>query len=558
MNNLRDLQGDVSRLFGSLRRIEERLSLVERAVGTAASEGVPNTAAASPAPSPSGGALSDDVALEYKIGELWVGQVGAVALLMGVAFFISYPFGEGLAPFLQGLVGFLAVGALIGLSRRWQDTYPPTARILSAGALLLLYLVTLRLHFFTPHPVVPQKAVGLLLLVLCLGSLLYVAIRRRSTGLACLVLFLGFVTSLLSDTSHFALMLNLATVAAALFTWLRYGWPAGILMSVVLAYATHLIWVFNNPVLGHPIHVVAAHHYNLGYLFGYAALFGIAGLGRREDTNATSTTVPLALLNGAGLCSLGAIVGLSHFRGDFGDVNLMISVACLCLASAHWVRHQSKLVTSLYACFGYMALSVAIVTYTGSPDRFLWLGWQSLLVISTAIWFRSRLVVVANVLIYLAILAFYLLLEPPDLAVNLSYAAVALLSARVMNWQKERLALKTELMRNTYLASAFVVVPFGLYNGVPDEYVSSAWLAAALFYFALSLVLRNRKYRWMAILTMLLTVLYVFVVDLAVLSPVYRMISFLVLGVTMLGVSWVYARYRKRGERVEGNHSVVA
>ncbi len=271
-----------------------------------------------------------------------------------------------------------------------------------------------------------------------------------------------------------------------------------------------------------------------------------------SPTEATSATVPLALLNGAGLCSLGAIVGLSHFRADFGDVNLLISVFCLVLASAHWVRHQSRLVTSFYACFGYMALTVAIVTYTGSPDRFLWLGWQSLLVVSTAIWFRSRLVVVANVLIYLAILVFYLLLEPTDLAVNLSYAAVALLSARVMNWQKERLALKTEFMRNTYLASAFVVVPYGLYYGVPGQYVSSAWLAVGVFYFALSLVLRNRKYRWMAILTMLLTVLYVFVVDLAVLNPVYRMISFLVLGVTMLGVSWVYARYSKRRERMDG------
>jgi len=141
----------------------------------------------------------------------------------------------------------------------------------------------------------------------------------------------------------------------------------------------------------------------------------------------------------------------------------------------------------------------------------------------------------------------YLLLVPPDLWVDLSYAGVALLSARVMNWQQQRLTLKTEVMRNVYLASAFVIIPYGLYHGVPRNYVSLSWLGAALFYFGMSLALKNRKYRWMAIWTMFLTVIHVFVIDLARLNPAYRMVSFLALGLTLLAVSWAYARYRKQG-----------
>ena len=115
-----------------------------------------------------------------------------------------------------------------------------------------------------------------------------------------------------------------------------------------------------------------------------------------------------------------------------------------------------------------------------------------------------------------------------------------------MNWQKEQLALKTEFMRNVYLASAFVVVPYGLYHGVSHTYVSLSWMCAAVIYFALSIALKNRKYRWMAILTMGLTVLHVFIVDLASLTPAYRMISFLGLGMTLLAISWIYTRYAGR------------
>jgi hypothetical protein len=73
-----------------------------------------------------------------------------------------------------------------------------------------------------------------------------------------------------------------------------------------------------------------------------------------------------------------------------------------------------------------------------------------------------------------------------------------------------RLALKTELMRNAYLARAFVIIPYGLYHAVPKNYVSLSWLSAAVFYFIMSLILKNKKYRWMAILTIFLAVIYVF------------------------------------------------
>jgi len=45
-------------------------------------------------------------------------------------------------------------------------------------------------------------------------------------------------------------------------------------------------------------------------------------------------------------------------------------------------------------------------------DVFVWLSVQSVVVVATAIWFRSRLIVVANFAIFLAIVLGYVVLVP--------------------------------------------------------------------------------------------------------------------------------------------------
>ena len=46
---------------------------------------------------------------------------------------------------------------------------------------------------------------------------------------------------------------------------------------------------------------------------------------------------------------------------------------------------------------------MAIIKASGVPELFVWLSLQSLVVVTTAIWFRSRFIVIANFLIYVAI-----------------------------------------------------------------------------------------------------------------------------------------------------------
>jgi uncharacterized membrane protein len=101
-------------------------------------------------------------------------------------------------------------------------------------------------------------------------------------------------------------------------------------------------------------------------------------------------------------------------------------------------------------------------------------------------------------------------------------------------------------MRNAYLVTAFFIFPYALFHLVPRGWVSLAWVGAALLYYLLAAFLHNAKYRWMAHATLLLTALYLAIAGISRLEPVFRNLSFLVLGAVLLIVSLVFTRVRAR------------
>ena len=149
--------------------------------------------------------------------------------------------------------------------------------------------------------------------------------------------------------------------------------------------------------------------------------------------------------------------------------------------------------------------------------------------VTTAVWFRSRFIVVANFLMFVAIIVGYVAVAERETGISIGFGIVALASARILNWQRDRLELKTELMRNAYLIGAFLVLPYALYHLVPGKYIGLAWVGLALVYYVLNLVVQNRKYRWMGHATLLMTACYLAVVGTRQFEPVYRIVSFLAL-----------------------------
>jgi hypothetical protein len=526
--------GSPEEILESLKRIEERLLRVERYLGLAPE---PETAPANP--------TDDEEAeeeLEVRVGLLWFARVGIVLLALGVVFLLTFPY-QGVPAAAPSLAGYVLVIGLIALSRYLRTAYDLVSRYLMGGALLLLFFSTFRLAHFSPVPAIGQPWIEALLLTGVVGISTAVAIRRGSPYLASIAIVLGYCTALAWDEPVFTFSLIASMAVLTIYLQRRFEWPSVPLISIALAGLTHLVWALNNPLFGRQLEIRQGPEWNLVMLPLYALIFGVGYLRARKAAEEQPHEVLGAVLIGASAFGSLLLLTLLEFRGSMALWHVLASAVFLGLAAVFWMRRKSRYATFLYAMLGYAALSVAIVG--SSPDHFVWLCWQSIIVVSTAVWFRSRFIVVGNFAVFVMVFAAYLLTAGTISAVSASFGIVALLSARLLNWQKDRLELKTEMMRNAYLLCALIIFPYTLYNTVPPGFVSLSWLCLAAGYYLVSRFLHLRKYRWMALLTTGLTILYVFLVDLVGLDPSFRIVSFLVLGILLLAISMAYSRRKK-------------
>lgn len=482
--------------------------------------------------------------LEASIGEFGLAWVGSIVFFLGVVFLITYTASLGYRV-ISTTIGFCAAAGLFLVANLWKTRATHLSRILVSGSLLLLFYTTMRLHFFSPNPLVESSNTVLFLLLVVVALQLYLALHRDSETLATAGILLGMLAALLIDRTHIELPLVAILSAVAAYLAVRRDWWRLLNASILLAYTAHVLWLLNNPVVGNPIQAVSEHQYNLVYLFLYAGIFSLPLFVNKQVSVDDLSSIALVVLNCLGFCVLVFLVTLTHLQSYFAPIAMSVCGLLMISSIAQFIRTNRQLGPAIYACFGFMALSIAIYGYAAIPDSFFWLSLQSLLVVSIALWFRSRMLVVVNSLIYVGILIGYFALSPSSHPVNFSFAVVALASARVMNWQKERLTLRTELLRNVYLFIAFVLVFYALDRAVPPQYVTLSWTLTAVVYFLLSYLLKSNKYRLMAIAGMLVTVVYLFLVDLASLDPRFRVAAFMFLGLMAVMISLYYTRIRK-------------
>ncbi len=530
---------DRDAILRSLRVLEQRIARIEAHLEISGADPYPDDVSTS-----SSAAADPDSDLELSIGEFGLAWAGAVVFFLGIIFLMIYALNQG-HNLLALMIGYCAAAGFYVMARVWRADYPYLAHIVRGGSLLLAYYATLRLHYFTRTPLIDREWIALALLFAVVTLEMVMALVSRAQILAGLAVALLTASALLSGSMHLALAVLSFQSALAVILVLRHGWWRLLNLTIVLTYGAHLLWLLNDPVAGRPLEAVSHSQYSLAYLFFCAAAFAWlpAQFGREAQTDAAKVAV--VLLNCVGFSAVVSLAAPAIYRTDFAPLFLEAFLVLIAGAIVQWLKTHQQFSPATYACFSFLALSGAIYGYAKLPEAFLWLALQSFLVVSVALWFRSRALVVVNAVIFLCILAAYWFSSPLSNVVNFTFALVALGSARVMNWQKERLTLRTDSLRIVYLGITFVMVLYSLYHAVPESYVSLSWTATAVGYFLLSLLLRNVKYRWMALFTLLATVLHLFTIDLAHLDPRFRVAAFLFLGLMAAALSVFYTRLRR-------------
>ena len=132
---------------------------------------------------------------EWLLGGNWLARVGIVALIFGVAFFISLAIDRGwlgeMARVLLGVAGGLA---LLGAGEYFRKRYGVWAQTVTGGGIAILYLSVYG-AFALYALLSTEMAFGAFALITLAGALL--SLRHEAVGVAVLSIFGGFATPLL-------------------------------------------------------------------------------------------------------------------------------------------------------------------------------------------------------------------------------------------------------------------------------------------------------------------------------------------------------------------------
>lgn len=538
------------RLQDRLDSLESRITRIEAALGSAtySAKIAENTQSSEDSENIHSAPEPDTKDLESSLGGYGFAWMGNVVLLFGIIFMTIFLVNTG-HKVLSVTIGYLSASLIFFFAWYLKQSNSYLSFILRINAQVLLFCLTLRLHYFTDTPVLADKTTATIFLLFITIFQVYLAVRDRTQVFAVLAVIFTLITGLASDSGHLLPVLVILSAAGSFYLFYLYRWQALVIIAALTCYISLFLWLLGNPVAGHPAELDKSLHSVVYYAGALGMIFSLLLLFRNKDLSSGDFLIGITFVNGSLFTMLLAFFTAGFLKDDYVVLYSILSVFCLIFSIClHWISDWN-FGSAFYALYGFMAMSIAFYGLNRFPGVCLFLSIQSLIVVSMALWFRNRLIIVMNSLLFLSIIFIYLAQSRHDSTVNFSFALVSFISARVINWKKERLQIKTDLIRNLYMIEGFIMMLYALFHAVPKQYITLSWALAALVYFFVGSMLKNIKYRYLSLGTLICAALYFFIVDLAKIDIIYRVMALLLLAAISIGISMYYSLHLNKTDK---------
>jgi len=482
---------------------------------------------------------------ETKLGEYGLAWLGNIVLFFAISFLWQY-FNDAGKPVFSIIVGVISVAGVFTMSYYLRKNYSYLSFMFNLFGFIILYYIVLRLHYYNDKPIITNQVFATLLLLITIGIQLFFAIKKQSQILAGLAFTFALLTAVTSNDAPTFYLISIATTAFVLYSFRKYNWWKALTIILMVSFLINLFWLLKNPELSVKNPNTLINYFTFIYFSVTAALYSLIALRKPSDKYPENLVLSNLLIAGSAYSVLLMGLVFKHFPNAYVPLFTAISIYCIAYSVLLKIYSHWKFTPALYALFGFVAISVTIYGTYYFPDSFLLLISQSLLVLVLALWYRSQIITLMNTFLLLILVIVYYNIAGTLQAVNFTIPAVAFLSARIINWQKERLNIKTEFIRNLYLFILFFSMLYATYKGLPGQYITVSWLCIAGIYLGLSIIIKNIKYRWMALANLLVSTFYLFLVDLAKIDLFYRILIFLFFAITTLVISIYYVNKLKK------------
>jgi hypothetical protein len=484
---------------------------------------------------------------ENKLGEFGLAWLGNIVLFFAIAFLWEY-FNNIGKPLIAMGVGMISAVVVFAVSHYFRKSYTYLSYTFGLFGFIILYYVLLRLHYFNAKPLITNQSVATALLLIVVGVQIFYALKRKMKVLAGLAFTMAMFTAFVCYQTHAFFLISIVTTGLALYSFWQYNWWKNLIYVLFISLFIYLIWLLKNPVSLVKTPQDLTYHYAFIYLSVITAMNSLVAFRKPNPDFPENSILGIILFSGFTYSVMLLVLVLMHFPHSFVPFFLAISIYCIAYSVILKFYSPWKYTPALYALFGFVAISIAVFGTYHFPDSFLLLTIQSFLVLTLALWYRSHIITLMNTFLLVILALYYYNTSGALQTVNFAIPLVAMLSARIINWQKKRLNIKTDFIRNIYLITLFFSLLYATYKGIPGQYVTVSWLLIAGVYFGLSIILKNFKYRWMAMANLLASAFHLVLGDLAKIELVYRILAFLAFAIISIIISTYYVKKLKNKE----------
>ena len=536
-------------------------------------------------PPPSKGLVEaiPETGLESRIGSHWLNRIGIAAVLIGVSYFLKFAFdNDWIGPAGRVSIGLLAGIAVVIWSERFRRRgYRAFSYSLKAVGIGVLYLsLWAAFHVYGLIP----SGVAFVAMFAVTSATAIIALSQDAEILAFFALGGGFSTPLLLSTGQnrevqlfsYLVILNFAMlVLVAIKPWRRL-----LMLSYVATVLLYIGWYSSFYDRGQL-------RLTLGFATLFFAIFAIAPLiaGQPENEIAAFSAVPLflALVN-AGVYFLqiyamyeeidknvtawfalalaavyiflsrqmrrqspgGGVAGLQllHLALAIGFITITIPIRL----DAHWITIGWFVEAGMLL---WVANRIRSEFLNGFAAGVLVLGIARLLLFdnfySTRLVFNSRMATHAVAIAVLAVVAWYGSkrndergqIAAASAIVALNVLALVALSGEVSDYYAQKMsAVRPRLGQwNRSDRPSFREMEIER-----DFTYSALWMGYGAILMVIGFWRRSAFVRWQGLLLIAATIVKVFVYDVSQLDRGYRILSFIVLGVLLLAISFAYQR----------------
>ena len=582
------LLGQVRELTARVHRLETWLCMAPAAPATpttvspkpeAPAPPVPTPEVTRPAPPPPVFAVPSQTAersdLEERIGSHWLNRIGIAAVMIGMSYFLKYAFDNGWI----GPTGRIAIGLIAGIAVvLWSERFRSRGYRIFSYSLKALGIGVLYLSLwaaFQVYQLIPSGAAFFCMLVVT-ASTCALALTQDTEILAVFAITGGFSTPVLLSTGvnreialfSYLTLLDLGTLALVFFKpWRRLLWLgfAGTLilyvswdnefynrteLTTTLLFATIFFTIFALA----PLFMLRQERGQgvMPLMFAF-----VNALTYFTQAYVMITEVSKAAMAWFSLAVAAVYVALNRVHAKHADESAaenlrlmhvalalgLITVAVPIRLEAHWITIGWFVESAVLLWVGNRMKSELLNVFALTA---LVLGVGRLLIYdnfeNTRLLFNMRMLVYAVAIAVLGLIAYYATKRDDDPANNIE--RIATVALNILALRALTLEVEDYYSRQMQTAGAgnWLLTNWAEIRIARDFTYSALWMGYGAVLMLVGFWRRSAFIRWQALILTALTTIKVFVWDTHELDRIYRILSFVVLGVLLLAVSFAYQR----------------